>query len=94
MTCEHLDLGNGAHAIVCHRNKRWPRCSVPGCNRPAPKLCDFPVPTKKSGTCDAKLCEAHAKAQPSHHRVAPGSTPDTIDYCPPHAARGQGSLPL
>jgi hypothetical protein len=93
MTCETFKVGEG-FAIVCNRGKRWPRCSVPGCDRPAPFLCDFSVSRKKSGTCDAKLCEGHAVAQPSHHRVEPGSTPDRVDFCPPHARHVQGGLPL
>lgn len=83
MTCETLDFGGGVHGIVCIRGKRWPRCSVPGCDRPAPKLCDYPVGRKKSGTCDAKLCEQHAAAQGKDR-----------DFCPPHSKLGQGSLGL
>jgi hypothetical protein len=74
MTCEWFKVGPDAVAVVCNRGKRWPRCSVPGCDRPAPFLCDFPVGRKKSGTCDAKLCEGH-RAQQGEER----------DFCPPHA---------
>jgi hypothetical protein len=89
VTCERIDLGGGAVAIVCHRGKRYPRCSVPGCGRVAPFLCDFPIPRKKSGTCDAKLCEGHRVQQPT---ATP--TEDSRDFCPPHAKLGQGSLGL
>lgn len=73
MTCERFNFGGGTFTL-CNRGKRWPHCSVPGCNRRAPNLCDFPVSSHKSGTCDAKLCEAHA--------VASGQN---VHYCPPHA---------
>jgi hypothetical protein len=82
MTCETFKVGDG-FAIVCNRGKRWPRCSVPGCDRPAPFLCDYPVARKKSGTCDAKLCHGHRAAQGEDR-----------DFCPPHAKHAQGSLPL
>jgi hypothetical protein len=82
MTCETFKVGDG-FAIICNRGKRWPRCSVPGCDRLAPKLCDYPCPRKKSGTCDAKLCNAHAVVQGEDR-----------DFCPPHAKHTQRSLPL
>lgn len=83
MSCDRLDTGNGVHATICNRGKKRPYCSVPGCDRPAGRQCDFPIPKKKSGTCDANLCQTHAATQG-----------EELDYCPPHAARGQGSLPL
>ena len=56
MTCEPLPGGG----FVCNRSARRPRCGVPGCDRPAEFECDFPIARKKSGTCDARLCGAHA----------------------------------
>lgn len=71
MTCTPIDLGNGVRGIV------W-RCSIPGCRRSADLLCDYPVIRKgRKGTCDAKVCEAHALH----------AGPDR-DLCPAHAARG------
>ena len=37
-------------AIVCTRGRRCP------CGRPATLECDWKVPTRKSGTCDAPIC--------------------------------------
>lgn len=51
MTCEHVTLPNGATAIVCFDTRR---CK---CGRPAKLLCDWKVPAKKSGTCDAPVCD-------------------------------------
>lgn len=71
MTCESVGTPGGTF-VVCTRGKRWPMCSVPGCGARAPLLCDFPIAKKKSGTCDAKLCERHAVAKgPDRH------------FCPP-----------
>jgi hypothetical protein len=89
MTCERISFPNprgegpDVEGIICSRGKRWPRCSVPGCDRRAPFLCDFPIPRRKSGTCDAKLCDGH-RARQGEDR----------DFCPPHAKHAQGSLPL
>src|SRR5262245_1946019 len=46
--------------IVCVRmSKRRPsRCSE--CAADSVYLCDGPVPSHSSGTCDRKLCKAHA----------------------------------
>ena len=59
MPCERIEYGD-RFAILCHRGKRWPRCSVPDCDRVAEFECDHPVSSHRSGTCDAKLCSAHA----------------------------------
>jgi len=74
MPCEHVDLGDGVHAIIKRPNERPRHCSV--CKRLLRKwkLCDFPTGTGKNKTCDKVLCEACAT-----HRE-----PDT-DYCPTHA---------
>ena len=53
MPCHHIDLGNGTGAIVCTGRARIRRCA---CGRPADRLCDWKVPTKKSGTCDKPVC--------------------------------------
>lgn len=69
MTCHHVPLPGGGHAIVCGPTKR---CK---CGRKATLECDWKVPKKKSGTCDAGIC-ATCTTSP-----APGK-----DLCPKHAA--------
>lgn len=69
MGCTHVKIGE-AHAIVCGKTER---CK---CGKRATRLCDFKVPAKKSGTCDAPLCEDCAIVP------APGK-----DLCPKHAAQ-------
>lgn len=51
MPCHTVATPGGA-AIVCGVRGRQ-RCA---CGRPATLLCDWKVPTKKSGTCDAPIC--------------------------------------
>lgn len=68
MTCESVDLGSGQRAIVCSPTKR---CK---CGRRATLLCDWKVPTKKSGTCDAPICD----------RCTTSPAPDK-DLCAKHA---------
>lgn len=50
MACEHVTMPGGGTAIVCGTRHR---CA---CGRRATLLCDWKVPTKKSGTCDRPLC--------------------------------------
>jgi hypothetical protein len=52
MTCTPVSLPGGGAAIVCNDRRRR-RCK---CGRPATLLCDWKVPTKKSGTCDKPVC--------------------------------------
>jgi hypothetical protein len=73
MSCNHVDLGDGVTAIVCSRTKQK-RCYV--CGAPAPVLCDYPVTTNKSGTCDRPCCRCHCERK--------RNTTDT-DYCLAHA---------
>lgn len=68
MPCDRLTLPGGATAIVCTPTRRC-RCG----NRET-RLCDWKVPTKKSGTCDAPLCSSCATSP------APGK-----DLCAKHA---------
>lgn len=56
--CEHFQLDNGALAIVCGGRVQRKYCT---CGRAADFLCDWKVSAKKSGTCDAPICAAHAK---------------------------------
>ena len=52
MTCHYVTLPTGGTAIVCTAGgaKRCP------CGRLANRLCDWKLPSKRSGTCDAPLC--------------------------------------
>ncbi|MGY2732357.1 hypothetical protein [Sphingomonas sp. UYP23] len=52
MTCDVVAMPNDLRAIVCSSRKRE-RCA---CGRAATLLCDWKVPAKKRGTCDAPLC--------------------------------------
>lgn len=70
MTCDHFTLPGGGAAIVCS-SRRAQRCA---CGRRATLLCDWRVPSKRSGTCDAPVC-ADCTTSPA---------PDK-DLCPDHA---------
>lgn len=73
MACRVTPLPGG-FAVFCGPRSPQKVCSVPGCGRPATKECDYQVAACRSGTCDAKLCDAHAVV------TALGA-----DHCPPHA---------
>lgn len=70
MICETVTLPDGGRAIVCMSGQRK-RCA---CGRPATLACDWKVPTRRSGTCDAPICE----------RCTTVPAPDK-DLCPKHA---------
>lgn len=69
MVCERVNVG-GTSAIVCGPRRRRPRCA---CGRPATLECDWKVPSRKSGTCDAPICD----------RCTTSPAPDK-DICPAH----------
>jgi len=79
MTCEHVKIPDGGYAIVCGRSQRSQHCK---CGRPSTRMCDWKVPSRKSKTCDAPLCD----------RCTHSPAPDK-DLCAEHAAiwfaRGQ-----
>ena len=52
MTCEHVALPSGGSAIIC-TSERAKRCD---CGNRARFLCDWKVPERRSGTCDAPIC--------------------------------------
>lgn len=54
MTCHHVSLPGGGSAIVC-TSERAKRCP---CGQRETLLCDWKMPNKRSGTCDAPLCPA------------------------------------
>lgn len=70
MTCHHVSLPGGGSAIVC-TSGRAQRCS---CGNRATLLCDWKMPNKRSGTCDAPLCP----------RCTTSPAPDK-DLCKKHA---------
>lgn len=72
MTCDPVQLPNGATAIVCSSSRR-PKCS--GCGKPARLLCDWKTKTGRYGTCDAPVCES-CSTKPAQGK----------DLYPPHAA--------
>lgn len=82
MVCDRVTLLGGQAAIVCSSGPRK-RCK---CGRPATLACDWKVPTRRSGTCDAAMCDRCGT------NVAEGK-----DLCPKHveeferwkAARGR-----
>lgn len=51
--CDVVALADGTRAIVCGGHHRRRRCA---CGRPATLECDWKVPTRRSGTCDAPIC--------------------------------------
>ncbi len=69
MTCTPVRLPRGGTAIICTATRR---CK---CGRRATLLCDWKVPTKKSGTCDAAIC-TRCTTSPARDK----------DLCPKHAA--------
>lgn len=78
MACELVQLPDGGRAIVCTRERR--RGCIE-CGAPADKLCDWKVPERRSGTCDAPLCS----------RCATSPAPEK-DLCPAHARAYQAWL--
>lgn len=69
MHCQHVRFPGGGTALVCGPKPR--RCK---CGNAATLLCDWKMPSRKSGTCDAPICERCATTP------APGK-----DLCPKHA---------
>jgi hypothetical protein len=72
MTCEHVSLPGGGSAIVCSSRRRQ-RCK---CGRPATLLCDWKVPSKKSGTCDAPICDQCTTSPAAGKDVCPKHAPE------------------
>lgn len=72
MTCHGVSLPGGGSAIICTPRQRARKCKA--CGRKADLLCDWKVPAKRSGTCDAPICSACTFSP----------APDK-DLCPKHA---------
>lgn len=72
MGCTPINIG-GIRGIVCERRRRPPLCKC-GSGLRVSRECDWKMPQKKSGTCDAKLCDRCTHV-PAHEK----------DLCPTHA---------
>lgn len=70
MNCERVQVPGGGVAIVCGTRRR-DRCK---CGKPATQLCDWKIKTRRSGTCDAPICNA-CSTKPAADK----------DLCPEHA---------
>lgn len=55
MACESVTLPGGTRAIVCGPRRKQKRCE---CGAVATLECDWKVPERKSGTCDAPICSS------------------------------------
>lgn len=80
--CKTISLSDGGFAIVRLAGKRPARCRW--CAKDSTKLCDFrlspPGQITHVRTCDAPMCDAHAK-----------SVGNNRDYCPGHAGEKAGA---
>jgi len=76
MPCEWVKLPDGTTALVNYAKRRQPKCRW--CSTTSTKLCDFdvshPAVVTHRKTCDAPMCDAHAKSVGANR-----------DYCPEHA---------
>lgn len=72
MVCRSIPMPGGGFAIVCGPRQRKRKCR--SCGRPADLLCDWRMPQRKSGTCDAPICD----------QCTTSPAPDK-DLCPEHA---------
>ncbi len=77
MPCNVVSLPGGGRAIVCSSGRR----KLCGCGKTSTRLCDWKVPSRRSGTCDAPLCEACSHVPATEK-----------DLCPIHAAEWKASL--
>jgi hypothetical protein len=56
--CETLKFPDGTMGIICGLRRSRKFCP---CGRAAHLLCDWKMKDKKSGTCDAPVCDQHAQ---------------------------------
>lgn len=71
MACELIKIDGMGVGIICRRGVRPKKCKF--CGADCTKECDYPS-KKRSGTCDATMCD----------RCATSGGGD-LDYCPDHA---------
>lgn len=63
--CDHIKFSDGTEGIICGMRHTKRFCA---CGRAADLLCDWKVPGRKSGTCDAGVCRNHAmQVAPNKH---------------------------
>ena len=63
--CLKMQMPDGTVGIICGVRHKRQFCA---CGRESSLLCDWKVKGKKSGTCDAPICEQHAlEAGPDKH---------------------------
>lgn len=72
MTCTPIDIPGVGRGFICGPRSKRKRCS--GCGRPADLECDWKVPGRKTGTCDAPICS----------KCTTSPAPEK-DLCPEHA---------
>jgi hypothetical protein len=86
MPCDFVRFRDGTTAWICSRQGRGRKpkpCCV--CGRDSTRLCDHPVPSRKSGTCDAPLCDDCTTVNTSVKHLSV-DVQDEFDLCPKHAA--------
>lgn len=83
MVCERVSLPGGGAAIVCSPGRRK-RCA---CGKPAPFLCDWKVPSRRTGTCDAPICADHATAPAPDKHLCPAHAADYAQWAVAREAR-------
>lgn len=69
MVCKTVPLPGGGAAIVCGPRERRRKCRW--CGRPADLLCDWKVPSRRSGTCDAPMCKDHSTSPAPEKDICP-----------------------
>lgn len=72
MPCERVSLPGGGLAIVCGTRASRQRCA---CGKPATLLCDWKVPARRSGTCDAPICSSCATSPAPEKDICPAHAP-------------------
>lgn len=83
MTCDVIKYRDGSTFILCNRGTKNKRCEF--CREPAKYQCDGESKTRRSGTCDKRMCEEHRTSMGDRGLEL---VEDTIDYCPTCAAGG------
>lgn len=69
MPCYHIRMSDGTTAIVCADGSKAKKCVE--CSRESKFLCDWKMPERKSGTCDAPICRDHALEVASDKHLCP-----------------------
>lgn len=94
MVCRSMPIGPEGRlgtAIVCSRAERPRKCKACG-EKTADLLCDFPRPRKRSGTCDANLCERCAVVVGDDRHHCPKHPREGVESAPPRSVRSACSV--